>query len=202
MILCRQQKGGGADEVWLCQSFDQRSDLDAQLDALSAAGCDKTVTEKVSGNGSKERPELDRLVENLREGDTLVVYKLDRLGRSTFKLLGLTEELQERGVEFVSLKDQIDTSSAIGKAMFRMLAVLAEMERELIVERTRAGLQAARKRGRVGGRPRVDRKRVERALKLYESKEYSVTEITELTGVSKATLYRRIKENKVNELLG
>ncbi len=168
--------------------------LDAQLDALTAAGCDKIVTEKVSGNGSKERPELDRLVENLREGDTLVVYKLDRLGRSTFKLLGLTEELQERGVEFVSLKDQIDTGSAIGKAMFRMLAVLAEMERELIVERTQAGLQAARKRGRIGGRPRVDGKAVEKALKLYESKEYSVAEITEMTGVSKATLYRRLKE--------
>jgi len=159
--------------------------LDAQLDALAAAGCDKIVTEKVSGNGSKERPELDRLVENLREGDTLVVYKLDRLGRSTFKLLGLTEALQERGVEFVSLKDQIDTSSAIGKAMFRMLAV----------ERTQAGLQAARKRGRIGGRPRVDKKIVERALKLYESKDYSVAEITELTGVSKATLYRRLKES-------
>ena len=150
--------------------------LEAQLDALNTAGCDKIVTEKISGNGSKERPELDRL------------------GRSTFKLLGLTEELQRRGVEFVSLKDQIDTTSAIGKAMFRMLAVLAEMERELIVERTQAGLKAARKRGRVGGRPRVDKKAVERALRLYESKDYSVSEITELTGVSKATLYRRIKE--------
>jgi DNA invertase Pin-like site-specific DNA recombinase len=168
--------------------------LEAQLDALAAAGCDRIITEKASGNGSKERPELDRLVENLREGDTLVVYKLDRLGRSTFKLLGLTKELQVRGVEFVSLKDQIDTSSAIGKAMFRMLAVLAEMERELIVERTQAGLQAARKRGRVGGRPRVDEKSVERALKLYDSKDYSISEITELTGVSKATLYRRLKE--------
>jgi len=168
--------------------------LETQLDALATAGCDKIITEKVSGNGSKERPELDRLVENLREGDVLVVYKLDRLGRSTFKLLGLTEDLQHRGVEFVSLKDQIDTTSAIGKAMFRMLAVLAEMEREMIVERTQAGLKAARKRGRVGGRPRVDHKAVERALRLYESKDYSVSEITELTGVSKATLYRRLKE--------
>ena len=167
--------------------------IEAQLDALAAAGCDKIITEKISGNGSKERPELDRLVENLREGDVLVVYKLDRLGRSTFKLLGLTEDLQHRGVEFVSLKDQIDTTSAIGKAMFRMLAVLAEMEREMIVERTQAGLKAARKRGRVGGRPRVDHKAVERALRLYESKDYSIAEITELTGVSKATLYRRLK---------
>ncbi len=114
--------------------------------------------------------------------------------------MGLTEELQVRGVEFVSLKDQIDTGSAIGKAMFRMLAVLAEMERELIVERTQAGLQAARKRGRFGGRPRVDKKIVEKALKLYGSKDYSVAEITELTGVSKATLYRRIKEYSVRDV--
>ncbi len=86
------------------------------------------------------------------------------------------------------------SSSVIGKAMFRMLAVLAEMERELIVERTQAGLQAARKRDRVGGRPRVDKKSVERALRLYETKDYSVSVITELTGVSKATLYRLLKE--------
>ncbi len=110
-----------------------------------------------------------------------MVYKLDHLGRSTFKLLGLTEELQERGVEFVSLKDQIDTTSVIGKAMFRMLAVLAEMERELIVERTQAGLKAARKRGPIGGRPRVDKKTVEQALKLYESKDYSVSHIKNLS---------------------
>jgi DNA invertase Pin-like site-specific DNA recombinase len=90
--------------------------------------------------------------------------------------------------------DKRMTEKASGKAMFRMLAVLAEMERELIVERTQVGLQAARKRGRVGGRPRVDKKSLDRALKLYESKEYSVAEITELTGVSKATLYRRLKE--------
>ncbi len=83
--------------------------LEAQLDALTTAGCDKIITEKASGNGSKESPELDRLVGNLREGDVLVVYKLNRLGRSTFKLLGLTEELQQRGVEFVSLKDHIDS---------------------------------------------------------------------------------------------
>jgi DNA invertase Pin-like site-specific DNA recombinase len=194
MILCRQREGEAPVKFGYALVSTRGQNLDAQLDALTAAGCDKIFTEKVSGNGSKEKPELDRLVENLREGDTLVVYKLDRLGRSTFKLLGLTEELQQRGVEFVSLKDQIDTTSAIGKAMFCMLAVLAEMERELIVERTQAGSQVARKRGRIGGRPRVDKKNVDKALKLYETKEYSVAEITELTGVSKATLYRRLKE--------
>lgn len=111
-------------------------------------------------------PWNNRFVENLREGDTQVVYKLDRPGYSTSKLLGLTEELLAREVEYTSIKDQIDTTSAIGKAMFRMLAVLDEMERESIVERTQIGLKSARIRGSIGGRPRKDNKEVERALKL------------------------------------
>lgn len=163
--------------------------LDLQLDALKAAGCDRIYTEKMTGTRD-DRPELQRALDSLREGDTLIVYKLDRLGRSTFKLLELTEELNERGVEFVSIRDNIDTSTAIGKAMFRMLAVLAEMERDIIVERTQAGLKAARARGRVGGRPAKPKKDVERALKLYDSGEYTVPEIVEMTGVSKATIYR------------
>lgn len=167
--------------------------LDAQLDALKTAGCEKVVTEKVSGSGAKERPELDRLIDMLREGDILVVYKLDRLGRSTFKLLQLTEELQRCGVEFISLNDSIDTTTAVGRAMFRMLAVLAEMEREIIIERTQAGLKAARARGRVGGRPPVPKKDIDRAIELYSTAKYSIAEITELTGVSKATLYRRLR---------
>jgi DNA invertase Pin-like site-specific DNA recombinase len=167
----------------------QEQNLDMQLDALNKAGCEKIYTEKMSGTRN-DRPELERCLDALRKGDTLVVYKLDRLGRSTFKLLELTEELSKRGIEFESLQDGIDTSTPVGRAMFRMLAVLAEMERDIIVERTQAGLKAARARGRIGGRPPVPKKDVERALKLYETGEYSVAEITELTGVTKATLYR------------
>ncbi|WP_404351657.1 recombinase family protein [Sutcliffiella horikoshii] len=172
----------------------QDQNLDMQVDALEKAGCDKVYTEKMSGTRD-DRPELTRILRDvLRHGDTLVVYKMDRLGRSTFRLLELTQQLEEDGIEFESIQDRIDTSTPIGKAMFRMLAVLAEMERDIIVERTQAGLQAARARGRVGGRPSTPKKAVEKALKLYNSKEYSIAEIVELTNVSKATIYRELKK--------
>jgi DNA invertase Pin-like site-specific DNA recombinase len=170
--------------------------LDSQVDELKAAGCDKIFTEKVTGNGSKVRPELDRLLDQVREGDAIVVYKLDRLGRSCGKLIALAEELEGRGIELISLQEQIDTTAPYGKLVFRILTALAEMERDIIVERTKAGLQAARRRGRKGGRPRVPRKDTDRALKLYELGEHSVKEIEEMTGVKPHTLYRRLKERK------
>jgi DNA invertase Pin-like site-specific DNA recombinase len=172
--------------------------LDMQIDALKAAGCEKIFEEKASGKRD-DRPELNRLLDQLREGDTLVVYKLDRLGRSTFKLLELTELLERKGVEFVSIRDNIDTSTAVGKAMFRMLAVLAEMERDIIAERTRAGLEAARARGRNGGRPRTERSKLTAAIALYNEGKMSVPEIVEATGVSKTTLYRALKKAGASE---
>jgi DNA invertase Pin-like site-specific DNA recombinase len=176
----------------------QDQNLDMQLDALKAAGCDRIYTEKASGKRD-DRPELQRCLDSLREGDSLVVYKLDRLGRSTYKLLELTNELEKMNVEFESIQDRIDTSTPVGKAMFRMLAVLAEMERDIIVERTQAGLKAARIRGRIGGRPATPKKDLERALKLYDSVDpsYSVPEIVEMTGISKATIYRALKKREV-----
>lgn len=170
--------------------------LDLQLDALAKAGCEKIYQEKMSGM-KDDRPQLNLLIEYAREGDVLVVYKLDRLGRSTKRLIELSEELQERGIELVSIRDSIDTTTAVGKAMFKMLAVLAEMERDLISERTKAGLESARARGRNGGRPKKDIKQVEKALKLYETEQYTVKEIEEMTSVSKATLYRELKKRKV-----
>lgn len=167
--------------------------LDLQIDALEKAGAEKIFQEKMSGKND-HRPELHNLIEYLRKGDTLIIYKLDRLGRSTKKLIELAEELEEKGIELISVRDQIDTSSAMGKGMFRMLMVLAEMERDIIAERVTEGLKSARARGRVGGRPKKDDKSVKTALKLYHSKEHSIKEIEELTGVSKATLYRKIKE--------
>lgn len=169
--------------------------LDLQIDALEKAGCEKLYQEKISGM-KDDRPQLNELVEYAREGDILVVYKLDRLGRSTKKIIELSEQLEKRGIELVSIRDNIDTTTAVGKAMFRMLAVLAEMERDLIVERTKAGLESARARGRKGGRPKVDNKKVEKAIKLYNSQQYTVKEIEEMIGVSKATLYRSIKQRK------
>lgn len=169
--------------------------LDLQIDALDKAGCEKIYQEKISGM-KDERPQLNELIEYAREGDILVVYKLDRLGRSTKKIIELSEQLEQRGIELVSIRDNIDTTTAVGKAMFRMLAVLAEMERDLIVERTKAGLESARVRGRKGGRPKKDNRLVEKAIKLYKSKQYTVKEIEDMTGVSKATLYRTLRKVK------
>lgn len=171
--------------------------LDLQIDALRAAGCDpdRIYTEKTSG-AKDDRAILERVMDMLRPGDVLYVYKLDRLARSTIKLISTLNDVQARGAAFVSLNDNIDTTTAAGKAMFGMLAVFAEFERNVIVERTKAGLAASRARGRNGGRPRTDVKKVSQALKLYDAKTMSVVEITEATGVTKATLYRAIKERK------
>lgn len=131
---------------------DQNTDLQRQ--ALERAGCEQIFEEKMSGTVAN-RPALKRLLRVLKEGDTLVVWKLDRLGRSMRNLVLLVDELRQRGVHFRSLTDSIDTSSPMGRFIFHMSA-LAEMERELIVERTRAGLAAAREKGRIGGRrPRL-----------------------------------------------
>lgn len=169
--------------------------LDMQLDALKQAGCERIFTEKESG-AKDDRKELQHALDVLRSGDVLYVYKLDRLARSTVKLITTLDEIQKKGVEFVSLQDNIDTNTAAGKALFGMLAVFAEFERNVIVERTKAGLQAARARGRKGGRPKTDQKKLEKAIKLYESQTYSLAEIQQLTGVSKPTLYRALSEKR------
>ncbi|MCR8633917.1 recombinase family protein [Paenibacillus radicis (ex Xue et al. 2023)] len=170
--------------------------LDLQTDALKQKGCIKIFEEKDSGKND-DRIELAKALEYLREGDSLVVYKLDRLARSTKKLIELSEVLEDRSIELISIRDNIDTTTAVGRAMFRMLAVIAELERDIISERTLAGLAAARARGRKGGRPPLDDKKVKQALKLYDSKEYSLKEIVDLTGVSKPTLYRELEKRKV-----
>lgn len=166
--------------------------LDMQIDALNAAGCDRIYTEKASG-AKDDRAELARVMDSLRAGDVLLVYKLDRLARSTIKLISTLDEIQKRGAEFVSLNDNIDTTTAVGKAFFGMLAVFAEFERNVIVERTHAGLAASRARGRVGGRPPTDTKKVTQALRMYDANAGTVADITEATGVTKATLYRALK---------
>lgn len=170
--------------------------LDLQRDALKAAGCERIIEEKESGS-KDDRPELARALDMLRAGDEFVVYKLDRMARSTLKLLATLNEIHDKGAEFISLSDKIDTTSAAGRALFGMLAVFAEFERNIIVERTKAGLAAARARGRNGGRPKTDQKKVLQAIKLYESKQHSLAEIHEMTGVTSSTLYRAIKERAV-----
>lgn len=148
-------------------------------------------------SGAKDdRPELAKALDTLRAGDTFVVYKLDRLARSTKKLIEVAEQLKKMDIEFLSIRDNIDTSTPTGKLMFGMLAVLAEFERDIIRERTMAGLEAARARGRKGGRPSASTKKVQQALSLYDSKNHSISEIEEMTEISKATLYRALRKRK------
>ena len=168
----------------------QDQNLDLQIDALNQYGVDQIFQEKMTGI-KRERPQLDEMLKYLRKGDTVVV--LDRIGRSTKHLVDFNE-FGEKGINFVSLKDGIDTSTATGKLVFTIFAGLAEFERDMISERTKAGIESARARGRNGGRPRKEEEKVKLALKMYDSKQYSITEITKATGVSKTTLYRYIKK--------
>lgn len=164
-----------------------------QLDALEKYGVDEVFSEKMTGT-NVDRPQLAKMLGQLRKGDKVVVYKLDRISRSTKHLIELAELFEAKGVEFVSIQDSIDTSTAMGRFFFRTMASIAELERDIIRDRTKAGLEAARARGRVGGRKPADQKKIEQALKLYDSKIHSITEITEMTGVSKTTLYKYLKE--------
>lgn len=168
---------------------DQR--LDRQVDALERAGCERVFVEKASGM-KDVRPELDRMLGMVREGDDVVVAKLDRISRSTKHLIELSETFDRMGVNFVSLGDSIDTTTPMGRFFFRVMASIAELERDMIAERTKDGFEAARARGHAGGRPKLSEDAVLRALRMYESRSFTVREITETTGVSKSTLYRNL----------
>ena len=165
--------------------------LDLQADALKVAGCEHIHTDRISGS-VKNRPGLEEALKYLRSGDTLVVWKLDRLGRTVKGLVEMVESLQERGVQFRSLTDGIDTSTTAGRFFFHVMAALAQMERELIRERTNAGLKAARARGRMGGRKRVmDSSKVAAAKRLLDAGT-PATEVAKNLGVGRATLYRAL----------
>jgi DNA invertase Pin-like site-specific DNA recombinase len=169
----------------------QDQNLDLQIDALIKAGCKKVLDDKVSGSRA-ERPGLAKALEMLREGDTLVVWKLDRLGRSVKNLVNLVGELHKQGVQFKSLTDAIDTSTASGRFFFHVMASLAEMERELTIERTRAGLEVARQLGRKGGRKRqMTDSKIASAKKLLTS-GVPPRDVAKNLGISIPTLYRWI----------
>jgi DNA invertase Pin-like site-specific DNA recombinase len=170
--------------------------LDLQLDALTKAGCGKVYTETASG-AKAERAVLDEVLGYLRKGDTLVVWRLDRLGRSLRHLIEVVAALAERGIGFKSLSEQIDTTTPGGKLIFHVFGALAEFERDLIRERTHAGLAAARARGRLGGRPKklADPKQLDLARTLYDGGETDINTICATLGISRATLYRYLKEH-------
>ena len=170
----------------------EAQNLDRQLDALNRYGVDKIYNEKMTGT-KRDRPELEKMLERMTEGDTVVIESLSRLGRSTKDLIELVELFEKRGVHLVSLKEQIDTTTSTGKLLFTLMSAIAQFERDVIADRTREGLKAARARGHFGGRPKFDDEKVRQAIKLYNTKEYSLKEIEELTGVKKGTLYRRLQ---------
>lgn len=173
--------------------------LDLQLDALKLLGCseDRIYTDTISGSKA-DRPGLKQALDQLREGDTLVVWRLDRLGRSLQELISLVNAIHGKGAGFKSLQENMDTTTSGGKLVFHFFGALAEFERDVIRERTRAGLQAARARGRKGGRPRLDsdsskRKKVEMAKALYGDPSHSIEDICRTLNISRATLFRYVK---------
>ncbi len=169
---------------------DQNPEL--QRDALAAAGCERIFEERISSR-KEMRPQLATALDYCRAGDTLVVVALDRLARSLKELIALVGDMEARGVEFSSLRENLDTASPGGKLLFHVFGSVAEFERDLIRERTMAGLQAARARGRNGGRPKkLDEKKLALASKLLRDKETPIGEICEAVGVSSATLYRHL----------
>ncbi len=167
--------------------------LDRQIDALKKYGVDIIYNEKMTGT-KKERPELTKMLDRITKDDTVVIESLSRLGRSTKDLIELTEIFQTKGVHLVSLKESIDTNSPTGKLLFTLMSAIAQFERDLIAERTLEGLKSARARGRKGGRPKTNNEAINKAVKLYKTGQYSIREITELTGVKKDTLYRNLRK--------
>lgn len=174
--------------------------LDLQMDALKKEGCEQIFHEVVSG-AKTERAELERLLSQLRKADILVVWKLDRLGRSLKHLVQLVHELNEKGIGLQSINDPIDTTTSQGRLIFNIFASLAEFEKDLIRERTQAGLKAARARGRVGGRPKgLSEKAQQKAIAaeaLYRAQKLSVVDICKNLSISKATLYKYLRHQGV-----
>ena len=168
--------------------------LDLQRDALQKACCDKIYTDQQSGV-SVDRSGLATVLEVARSGDTLVIWRLDRLGRSLKGLIHLVEKLDRQGVGLKSLQENIDTTTSGGRLVFHLFGALAEFERNLIRERTQAGLSAARARGRQGGRPKLlDTQKRELALRLHQERQHSIADICRLMGISKSTLYNYLAE--------
>jgi DNA invertase Pin-like site-specific DNA recombinase len=157
---------------------------------LEAAGCERIFEERISSR-KETRPQLEAALDYCREGDVLVIWRLDRLGRSLKELIELVNGLKERGVGFKSLRENLDTTTPGGKLVFHVFASIAEFERDIIRERTMAGLEAARARGRKGGRkPVMDEKKIALARRLMADRDNSIQYICETLGVSRATLYR------------
>ena len=172
-----------------------------QIDALQEAGCKKIYIDRMSG-ATEKRPELDKMIESLYPGDTIVIWKLDRLGRSLQHLVKLVNEFQAKQVQLKSLNDPVDTTTPSGTLIFNIFASIAEFEREILKERTMAGLRSARERGRIGGRPKgLSQKAQEKAMvaeTLYKIENYPVSAICRQLNISKATLYKYLRSRGID----
>ncbi len=167
--------------------------LDSQIDSLKKAECKKIFTDQISGV-RENRPGLDELLNFVRPGDEVVIFSLSRLGRSLKELIKLVDLFDHRQINLTSLTEDIETKTPMGRLIFHLFAALSAFERELIIERTKAGLQSARARGRFGGRPnKLSDFKKKQIISLYESKKYSISELIEEFGVSKTTIYNYIK---------
>lgn len=174
----------------------QDQNLDRQRNQLRQDGCERIYEEKVSGAKS-DRPELGRMLDSLREGDVVIVAELSRLSRSVKDLFSIVGQIHEAGAEIKSLKEPwLDTTTPHGRLLFTFFGGISEFERDLIRQRTIEGLSAARARGHNGGHPTLDRAKVDKALKMYDSRTFTIREISEATGVSKSALYSYLRERK------
>lgn len=175
-------------------------EMNLQLDALAKAGCDRIFSEKAS-SARASRPQLEECFRALRHGDTLVVWRLDRVGRSVSELISIVNDLSADGIGFESLTENIDTSNAAGELTFHVFAALAQFERNIIRERTRAGLQAARARGRKGGRrPKITAKDRAEMVAIYEAQTMTVADICKRWGIARSTFYRRVLGREYGEM--
>lgn len=173
--------------------------VDRQLDLLQDYGVEMIIQEKQTGT-KKERSGLDQLLLVIRPGDQVVVESISRLGRNTIDILELIQLFDKKNISFISLKEQLDTTTPTGKAMLQMMSVISELERNLLAERIREGLKASQKRGVRIGRPKTNPEVIQTALKMYDSEDYSVKEILRTTAISQGTLYRAIRERKYKEM--
>ena len=176
---------------------DQNSDL--QIDALNVYGVDEIYEEKVTGTDTRQnRQQLTELLGKLRAGDTLVIWQLNRLGRTVKQFLPLIKDFEEKGIHFVSLQEKFDTSAPMGKFVHGVFCAMAQMELDVISERTKTSTIAATRRSRFSGRKPKENTIVENVLKMYFSTEFSITDIIEATGLSKTTIYKYVREYKSN----
>ncbi|HBI2046976.1 TPA: recombinase family protein [Enterococcus faecalis] len=177
----------------------EEQNLNRQIDQLIDYGAEKIIHEKITGT-KKNRQGIDQLKQTLRSGDILVVESISRLGRNTLDILLLIQEFANNKIQVVSLKENMDTSTPTGKAMLQMMSVIAELERNLLADRVREGIAASKRRGKNMGRPRIPQEKLDLAIRMYKTNDYSVREITNASQISLGTFYQEVNRLKLQRI--